>query len=231
MKTLMLFCILAGAMSAQTLIGLPSLKLGLEGTFDAPILANNSGRVIIGYRLCVEDETPVHTNIPVYRLAGISSGTKDTYVRVDGLDEARAAGRQAMARAVHYDGTPVIVSRISLDGVIFADGEFAGPDVSQGYRFAAAHVNAMREFAFQALADMTSIEAAVRTWQNTAPQNRFFRKGHEAEQLIATQAEDDLAAALYSIQQTSGIEAARLEAYRLSQLPKLWKGTQYETTK
>lgn len=42
--------------------------------------------------------------------------------------------------------------------------------------------------------------------------------------MIATAGEDRLAEELYDIQQKSGIEAARQEAYRLSQIPKLWKG-------
>jgi len=213
-------------MSAQpqpTLIGLPDLKIGLEGSFDAPILVNNSDRAIIGYTLHIEGDCAMQSIIPVYRLDGIPPGAKDVFVRVDDLDEARAAGRQALARAVHRDGSPVVVSRISLDSVIFADGEFAGPDAAQSYRFAVAHMDATREFAAQALADMTSIETAVRPSRSASLRDCFYRKGKTGEQLTATAAEDKLAEELYDLQQKSGIEAARQAAYRLSQTPKLWK--------
>lgn len=70
-------------MSAQTetLVGLPDLKIGLEGTFDALEVVNRSDRTIIGYILHVEDDRAMQTNIPVYRLAGIPPGAKDVFIR------------------------------------------------------------------------------------------------------------------------------------------------------
>ena len=180
-------------MSAQpstTLIGLPDLKIGIEGSFDAPTLVNNSGRTIIGYTLHVEDDSAMQSNIPVYRIShGIAPGTRDVLVRVDDLGAAQAAGRQALPRHIHRDGTPVVVSRTSLDSVIFADGEFAGPDVGQSYRFSAAHIDATRDFAVQALADMTRVETAVHAYLSASLRERFYRRGKAAEQLIATAAE------------------------------------------
>jgi hypothetical protein len=110
-----------------------------------------------------------------------------------------------------------------LDSVVFADGEFAGPDIAQAYRFVVAHIDGTRGFAAQALADMTRIETAVRASHNASLRERVFRRGQTGEQMIATVAEDELAEELYGIQKKSGIEAARQAAYRLSQIPQLWK--------
>jgi hypothetical protein len=226
MKLLFLACIMAAAMNAQpqTLVGLPDLKVELSGTPETPMLINHSERTIIGYILHVEDDSQMQTNIPVYRLEGILPGATDTYVRVDDLEAAKAAGRQAMAREVHRDGSPVIVARTSIDSVIFSDGQFAGPDVAQFYRFAVAHINATREFASQALGDMTKVEAAVHASRTASPRDRFYRRGNLGEQLIATRAEDALAEDLLEVQNNSGVDAARQKAFRLSKIPALWKG-------
>lgn len=108
--------------------------------------------------------------------------------------------------------------------MIFADGEFAGPDAAQFYRFAVAHIDATREFAVQALADMTRVQPAVHSSRNASVRERLYRRGKAGEQMIATKAEDDLAEELYGIQQSDGIEAARQATERLSKLPKLWRG-------
>lgn len=128
------------AESPATLIGLPDLKVELAGSLDVPVVVNHSDRNIIGYILHVEDDSGMPTNIPVYPMTGIPPGAKDVFIRVS----APVVGEQSPPRQVRKDGTPVVVSRISLDSVVFADGEFAGPDIAQAYRLVVAHVRAMR---------------------------------------------------------------------------------------
>lgn len=55
---------------------------------------------------------------------------------------------------MHAGGSPVVVQKSSIDSVIFSVGEFAGPDTARLFDMISTHVDAIREFAFQALDDI-----------------------------------------------------------------------------
>lgn len=65
---------------------------------------------------------------------------------------------------MHKDGTPVITQKVSVDSVVFSDGEFAGPDTVHIFDYVSMRVDATREFALSALGDMTQIETRAKAY-------------------------------------------------------------------
>ena len=114
-----------------TLIGLPDLRVKLGGTLAVPTLINHSGRNIIGYVLRVESDTGI-TALPVFKLGSLARNPLESAGVVQGGKDVpnpgAQAGMQRRVQEVHKDGTPVVTQRVSVDSVVFSDGEFAGPD-------------------------------------------------------------------------------------------------------
>jgi hypothetical protein len=118
------------------------------------------------------------------------------------------------------DAPSANINKLSLDAVIFSDGEFAGPDTAHLFDVISMRVDATREFALQALDDTGRIETMARAYLA-----RFkARRGWTHEEIQKAEAQDKAAQELYGIQLSDGIEAARQAAERLSRLPKLWRG-------
>jgi hypothetical protein len=201
--------------SAQTstMIGLPDLKVGLAGSPELPVVINRSDRNIIGYVLRLTDYVrPIGRMIlhigrlarePLESVHVVLSGENGF---IDGFIPAERS---------------TIINKMSLDAVIFADGEFAGPDTADLFDVISMRVDATREFALQALDDTGRIETMAR-----ARLSRFkARRGRTHEEIQIAEAQDKAAEEFYRIQLSDGIEAARQAAERLSKLPKLWRAS------
>lgn len=200
-------------MSAQTstLIGLPDLNVGLAGSLELPVVINRSGKNIIGYVLRLTDDVrPIGRIIlHVRRLA--REPLESVHVLLSG-ENGFIDGFIPVERST-------IINKMSLDAVIFADGEFAGPDTAHLFDIISMRVDATREFALQVLNDTGIIETIARSFHS-----RFkARIGRALEEIQIPEAQDKAAQELYGIQQSDGIEAARQAAERLSKLPKLWR--------
>jgi hypothetical protein len=100
----------------------------LSGTPDAPVICNNSDRNIVGYVLRFEDANGHHVTGRMLFLqalrhglnAGISPGMQRTF---SSQAEVRRAGQT----------TPNNFTGVVLDAVLFADGQFIGPDTTNAF--------------------------------------------------------------------------------------------------
>jgi hypothetical protein len=203
-------CTMALVMSAQnsTLIGLPELKVGLTGSFELPVLINRSGRNIIGYVLLINDDTRVLGARMILHIGRLArEPLESVHVLHFGEDGLIAAAPSTTS------------NKVSLDAVVFSDGEFAGPDTAHLFDVISMRVDATREFALQALDNIGRIETMARSFLS-----RFkARIGRPHEEIQEAEAQDRAAQELYRIQRSDGIGPARQAAERLSKLPKLWR--------
>lgn len=124
---LTLACIMAAAMNAQTLTGLPEHKVELSGTPDSPFVINGSPKTIVAYVLRKVDDTGGIT-VDATRFTTLSLPT--------GLPIGPGAtdlGRTLEGRAtrIHHDGTPLTWQSVSLDLVLFSDGTMVGPNTDE----------------------------------------------------------------------------------------------------
>lgn len=209
------------AQSSATLIGLPDLRVELKESSGVPVVVNHSTRNIIGYVLRVEADTGI-TRLSVLKLsslarnplesAGIQQGARD--ILIPGVQ----SGMQGPPRKVHTDSSPVTINKISVDSVVFSDGEFAGPDTLHAFELLSLYVDATREFALRALEDRSQITSVAHAYRT----RRDMGTDSLNEQLKATSQE--IAANQLDIVQSDGPDAVRQFTERLSRLPKLWKG-------
>jgi hypothetical protein len=149
MKLLFLACIMALAMSAQTLTGLSEHKVSLAGSPDSPFVVNSTGKSIVGYVLI---ET--HSNGEVSIDMTMCNPT--TVPLLEGLPIGPGANNKApnkAAKPVHRDGTPVVISSAVLDSVLFADGELVGPNKADIFKLISLGFGMNKEQALKSLLD------------------------------------------------------------------------------
>jgi hypothetical protein len=206
-----------------SLVGLPEYGMILMGSVEEPTIVNGSGRTIIGHVLHFEKE-------------GGNSYWRDLKTRGLRLDMKNLSagippgGRESPLSAVPGGprpirvrrGVPKTLSKVSLDVVVFANGEVVGPDSGNHFADMANQVIAEQELAERVSAarrDPTKREAI---W---AEINRLIQRSNgpqpEAERLQTSLARD-----LDFAKNHSGEAAAFDIADREMAIPKLWRKQQ-----
>jgi hypothetical protein len=206
-----------------SLVGLPEYGMILMGTVEGPTIVNGSGRTIIGHVLHFEHE-------------GGSSYWRDLKTRGLRLDLKNLSagippgGRESPLSAVPGGpppirvrrGVPKTLSKVSLDVVVFANGEVVGPDSGNNFADMANQVIAEQELAVRVSAARRDPTKREGIW---AEINRLIQRGSgpqpEAERLQTSLARD-----LDVAKNHSGQAAAFDIADREMAIPKLWRKQQ-----
>lgn len=116
------------AWAQTTMIGLPKYGVGLTGNNVAPVIQNHSGQAILGFSIKFEEARQVPGRIAgpngdiLLLVNPIPDGGE---YRTFGAGPKAANSSQASGPMA---GTQSPVVRVILDGVLFADGTFVGPD-------------------------------------------------------------------------------------------------------
>jgi hypothetical protein len=201
-----------------SLVGLPEYGVILMGTVEEPSIVNGSGRIIIGHVLHFEHEggSSYWRELKTRGLrldmknlsAGIPPGGRESPLSADGPAPIRV-----------HPAVSKTFSKVSLDVVVFANGEVVGPDSGNYFADMANQVIAEQEFAQRvsvARYDPTKREAI---W---AEVNRLIQRSNgpqpEAERLQTSLARD-----LDFAKNRSGETAAYDVADRQKTIPKLWR--------
>jgi hypothetical protein len=208
-----------GQDAVQTLVGLPQYGVELTGTVQNPTIVNNSGKTIIGYVQCME-----------YASGGCQyrRNLKTRELRLN-LKNQSIESPAPVIRAYGPNLTPPTFARVVLDVVVFADGQFVGPDQGHNFEGMANQLLAEQELAGLVSAarnDATKREAA---WaevtrlaqplsQRLPPPNRPPEFFEWAQALVARD--------LMFAKNRSGEDAAYDVADREMAIPKLWRAQQ-----
>ena len=144
-------------MSAQSTIGLPKYGVLLHGTPTALVIENQTGRRIVVTMLRFET---LRGDQYVTRNVSISNALLS--LRDKSPNERRSVpshGSRAIASEpseAHMGGT---IDRVNLDGVVFEDGEFVGPDPANQYPILKAKFDLERQLYQMALReDLVSLQ-------------------------------------------------------------------------
>jgi hypothetical protein len=151
--------------TVQTVVGLPEYGVTLTGTVQNPTIVNNSGKTIIGHVLGLgyaSGGAQYRRNLTTHGLrlnmknlaAGIPPGGTESPLS-HSPTVVKAWGPTTL--------TPLTFARVVLDAVVFADGQFVGPDQGHNFEGMANQVIAEHELAGLVSAarnDATKREAA-----------------------------------------------------------------------
>ena len=224
-----------GQDAVQTLVGLPELGITLKGTPQEPTVVNNSGRIIIGYVLHLgyasgggQDRRNLKTrglrlnNVPALGL----SRPLDAGIPPGGTESPLSHSPGSAALVDTYPPPPPFVKAV-LDAVVFADGEFVGPDTGHNFEVLANQLIAEQELALRvsaARSDPTKRESA---WAEVAliahPQRPL---PHVPGQELAEMGQRVLASDLMFAKNRAGEAAGYDVADREMAIPKLWRAQQ-----
>jgi hypothetical protein len=205
---------------AQSMVGLPDYGLSLSGTPAQPTLKNTGNRKVIVYALRFEALQPdgqavPHTAIRSALLA-IRNGNANEDVSVPAHGERTFAPRP--------NEIPGIASNVSLDGAIFEDGQFVGPNLGASYEWVVAGLNAQRDLYNSVLAnhesgkDPDAVWAPVQALAANEPlgsQSRAQWNYAKRQKLFAQE--------LINVRELHGDEAAYDLARKVEKLPKIWR--------
>jgi hypothetical protein len=176
-------CFALVAWGQQTaLVGLPEYGVTLTGTAQNPTILNNSGKTIIGHVLCLgyaalggcQYRRNLKTRELRLNMKNLAAG-----IPPSGLESPLSppssgpSSKRVMIRGVILDERTLVT--VVLDAVVFADGQFVGPDSGNGFEEMSSRVIAEQELAALVSAarnDPTKREAA---W---AEVNRIFKTAY-----------------------------------------------------
>jgi hypothetical protein len=227
-------CVAWGQDAVQTLVGLPEYGVELTGTVQNPTIVNNSGKTIIGHVLCLEYAAlggcQYRRNLKTRELR-LNMKNLSAGIPPSGLDSPlsppSSSGREfpspprVMTQGVILDERTLV--RVVLDGVVFADGHFVGPDQGHNFDDIANQIVAEQELAGLVSAarnDPTQREAA---WVEV---NRIFQNRQTPAYSRTDRLKLVLAADLLNTQKHDGEAAAYDVADREMAIPKLWRAQQ-----
>lgn len=150
--------------NAQTLVGLPQYGVILSGTAAVPVLENHAAKAIIAQMIRVYY---ANERVP------INFGNLKDRETWRGLVANIPAGATAKPFQVFEDHPPAVrlngvtpenPSAAQLDSVLFADGEFVGPDVVNYFPKVSARIAAVRALATLALQAQANPQAQAAFW-------------------------------------------------------------------
>jgi hypothetical protein len=206
--------------SNASLVGLPEYAVTLMGTVEEPTIVNGSARIIIGHILHFEypggdsywrDLKTRGLRLHMKNLsAGIPPGGTESPLSAVPGDPAPIRVRRAVQKTL---------SKVSLDVVVFSNGEVVGPDSGNNFADMANQVIAEQELAKRVSAarrDPTKREAI---WAEVI---RLIQRGN-GPQPEAEQVQTSLARDLDFAKNHSGEAAAFDIADREMAIPKLWR--------
>ena len=206
-----------------SLVGLPEYGVTLRGTVEEPTIVNGSGRTIIGHVLHFEypegggywrDLKTRGLRLDMKNLsAGIPPG---------GTENPLSAVPGGPAPVRVHPAAPKALSKVSLDLVVFANGEVVGPDSGNQFADMANQVIAEQELAERVSAARSDPAQREAIW---AEVNRLIQKG-DAPQPEAERLQTSLARDLDFAKSHAGEGTAYDIADREMKIPKLWKAKQ-----
>jgi hypothetical protein len=213
------------------LVGLPEYGVTLTGTVQNPVIVNNSGRTIIGHVLCLGyasggAQCRRDLNTRGLRLnrknvsAGIPpGGTESPMSPLPNSPAHKSPTTPIITNSPNL--TPPTFTRVVLDSVVFADGQFVGPDSDHGFEAMSSWLIDEQELA--ALVSAARKDPAKRSaaW---AEVNRIIpNRAHLGNSDIMKL---ELAGDLLNTQKLEGEAAAYDVADREMAIPKLWRAQQ-----
>ena len=204
-------CVGWGQDAVQTLVGLPEYGVMLTGSVQNPTIVNNSGKTIIGHVLCLGYASEG---------AGIPpGGTESPMSPLPHSPALNSPTTPIMTNSPNL--TPPTFTKVVLDTIVFADGQFVGPDSDNGFEEMSSWLIAEQELA--ALVSAARKDPAKRSaaWAevNRIIQNRATPRDSDIMKL-------ELAGDLLGIEKYDGEAAAYDVADREMAIPKLWRARQ-----
>jgi hypothetical protein len=141
--------------AAQTMVGLPANGVNLTGNQATPILTNVSSKAIFAVVVRSESDQPVAVKVET--------------VWFDYSPIPPAGQRVVSLTGSHGSSPPssgAVISRVSLDGLVFEDGSFVGPDKSGIYHVLVKQIDA---FVATGLSLSTASDKAA-AWKSVSAQ-------------------------------------------------------------
>lgn len=133
----------SGQQAVQTLVGLPEYGVTLTGTVQEPVIQNNSAKTIIGHVIRKD-----------YAGGGAFTSVNFSDRGTGGIPPGQFSTKRAVSRVVTaVNGVVQGVQRTqpfvaaTLDAVVFADGEFVGPDTAHNFEQLSRRLAAEQEVA------------------------------------------------------------------------------------
>ena len=206
-----------------SLVGLPEYGVTLRGTVEETTIVNGSGRTIIGHVLHFEYSEgggywrDLKTRGLRLEMKNLSAG-----IPPGGTENPLSAVPGGPAPVRVHPAVPKALSKVSLDLVVFANGEVVGPDSGNQFADMANQVIAEQELAERVSAARSDPAQREAIW---AEVNRLIQKG-DAPQSEAERLQTSLARDLDFAKSHSGEGTAYDIADREMKIPKLWKAKQ-----
>lgn len=224
---------LAGFGQDANLVGLPEYGVELVGTIENPTIVNNSGKTIIGRVLRCE-----YGNV---RGAGHYINLTTRGIRLNMKNMAAGLPPGGTQSPLSGDVRPriasnsippqtITITRCILDAIVFADGQFVGPDEGHYFEPMANQVIAEQAVAERVAAgrnDPAQREAVWAEITHLVPPPPFRpQRSRDPQATLVEQARISVARDLLSAKNESGEAAAYDIADREMAIPKLWRAQQ-----
>jgi hypothetical protein len=193
-----------------------------------PDIVNNSDKTIIGHILRFEYENGRGTGQYInLKTCGIRLNVKNLAVGL--LPGCTESPRPGDVQTRDANLIPLTIIRIVLDAIVFADGQFVGPD--RGHNFERMANQVIAEQALAERVDAARNDPAQReaTWAEVArliqpPSTLPLSQDRQAE--FVKQAQESVARDLLFAKNGSGEDAAYDVADRELAIPELWTSQQ-----
>lgn len=190
--------------------GLPDLGVTLSGSPESLTIHNSTNKTVIGYLLLYFGSDPRGPMTALWQSAVRGTSASE---RIP-AGESRPVNRPSVSM-------PEAPTSVHLDGVIFEDGEFAGPDTWNQFPEWAAGSNAEREFAL-AIARQSrganTREAFERAHTRLASLNLSPSGLAHAHSRLRTTAES------FDTMAAHGVDIASQAKKMVEGMPEVWRG-------
>lgn len=219
MRTAVCLIALCYTAMAQTpnLVGLPDAKVDLVGTLEAPVIVNHSNTPIIGF-------------VMKKYLGGQSNGMLGEAHKVVlasslarfPLEAAGILPGDSYAYSSATVAANTIIVKLALDGVLFADGRYVGPDEARDWANGsmAARIKGLRDAGTRFGLPGSDLSEA----DNMAKAQTIKFQGKNMAEKVGESAQYKAAREISEIRALSGDDEARRAAARFSALPEPRKG-------